>query len=65
MSINSIDLSEITTVSSKWKFKDETASRIGDEKKQKAKARRRIELFNEIKKSGLTIEEAKEMGLLH
>ncbi len=65
MSINSIDLSEITTVSSKWKFKDETASRIADEKKQKAKARRRIELFNEIKKSGLTIEEAKEMGLLH
>lgn len=65
MSINSIDLSEMTTVSSKWEFKDETASRVADAKKQKAQARRRIELFNEIKKSGLTIEEAREMGLLH
>ncbi len=55
----------MTTVSSKWKFKDETASRVADVKKQQAQARRRIELFNEIKKSGLTIEEAKEMGLFH
>lgn len=63
MSINSIDLAEMTSVSTKWDFKDDAATRLDDSKKQKAQARRRIELFKEIRESGLTIVEAREMGL--
>ncbi|WP_305463431.1 hypothetical protein [Photobacterium leiognathi] len=65
MSINSIDYSEISSVSSKWQHKDESASNIAESKKQQAAARRRIELFRDIQASGLTIEEARELGLLH
>ncbi len=65
MSINSIDLSEIACVSSKWDFKDDVATNLNDQKKQQAAARRRIEMLKEIRDSGLTLEEAKELGLLH
>lgn len=65
MSINSIDHNEMTDVSSKWDFKDETASNISQQKRQQAVARRRIEMLRDIRASGLTIEEAKELGLIH
>nr|WP_217906942.1 hypothetical protein [Photobacterium damselae] len=65
VSINSIDHSEMASVSSKWDYKDESASRIADSKKQQAEARRRIELLRDIRESGLTLEEARELGLLH
>ena len=64
MSINSIDYSEMASVSSKWDYKDNVATHLNDEKKQKAAARRRIEMLREIRESGLTFEEAREMGLL-
>ncbi|MDP2545108.1 hypothetical protein Q8W13_15375 [Photobacterium damselae subsp. piscicida] len=57
--------SEMASVSSKWDYKDESASRIADSKKQQAEARRRIELLRDIRESGLTLEEARELGLLH
>ncbi len=65
MSINSIDHSEMASVSSKWDYKDESASRIADSKKQQAEARRRIELLREIRERGLTLDEARAVGLLH
>ncbi|WP_299018473.1 hypothetical protein [uncultured Photobacterium sp.] len=65
MSINSIDHNEIADVASKWDYKDETASNIAPSKRQQAEARRRIEMLRDIRDSGLTIAEAKEMGLIH
>ncbi|MEJ2764659.1 hypothetical protein VV869_11950 [Photobacterium sp. MCCC 1A19761] len=65
MSINSIDHNEIADVASKWDFKDETATNVARSKRQQAEARRRIEMLRDIRESGLTIEEAKELGLLH
>jgi hypothetical protein len=65
VSINSIDHTEMSDVSSKWDYKDETASNLASAKKQQAKARRRIEALKDIRESGLSIEEARELGLLH
>ncbi|PSW20807.1 hypothetical protein C9I98_08190 [Photobacterium sanctipauli] len=65
MSINSIDHNEMANVSSKWDYKDETASHVSNNKRQQAEARRRIEMLRDIRASGLTIEEAKELGLIH
>ena len=65
MSINSIDYSEIFSVSSKWEHKDDSATNIADSKKQQGAARRRIEMLRDIQASGLTLAEAKELGLLH
>lgn len=55
----------MSDVSSKWDFKDETASNLTDYKKQQAEARRKIEMMREIRESGLTLEEARDLGLLH
>ena len=65
MSINSIDYSEISSVSSKWEHKDDSATNIADSKKQQGAARRRIEMLRDIHASGLTLAEARELGLLH
>ncbi|MCG7497946.1 hypothetical protein MHO82_13830 [Vibrio sp. Of7-15] len=65
MSINSLDHTEITSVSSKWDYKDETASSIPTSQKKKAETRRRIEILRDIRASGLTLEEAEDLGLLH
>jgi len=65
VSINSIDHTEIADVSSKWDYKDETASNIAQCKRQQAETRRRIEMLRDIRDSGLTIAEAKELGLIH
>ncbi|MBD1558130.1 hypothetical protein HC752_14415 [Vibrio sp. S9_S30] len=65
MSINSIDHSEISTIAEKWDLKDEVTEAQSDNKRKKAEARRRIEMLRDIKESGLTLEEAEELGLLH
>ena len=49
MSINSIDYSEISSVSSKWEHKDESATNIAEGKKQQAAARIHSELKSEWK----------------
>jgi len=65
MSINSIDHDEITNIANKWDFTDEVETQRPVKNLKSAEARRRIETLREIRESGLTIEEAKELGLLH
>ncbi|SDG82522.1 hypothetical protein SAMN04488136_103110 [Vibrio xiamenensis] len=66
MSINSIDHDQITGFSTKWDLTEDDAMQEKPLKNMKsAEARRRIETLREIRESGLTIEEAKELGLLH
>lgn len=64
MSINSIDHDEMTNIASNWDFKEEDTKRTEKQLKS-AEARRRIEAMREIRESGLTLEEAEELGLLH
>lgn len=64
MSINSIDHGEITDMKGKYEVSDEVVTDI-TECQRKAAARRRIEAMREIRGSGLTLEEAKELGLIH
>lgn len=66
MSINSIDHDEMTNMADKWDSIDEVELQKPPKKHLKsAEARRRIEAMREIRESGLTIEEAKELGLFH
>ncbi|EGU46092.1 hypothetical protein VII00023_09496 [Vibrio ichthyoenteri ATCC 700023] len=65
MSINSIDHDEMTSIANKWDFTEEVESLKPVSVVKTAQARRRIEMLREIRESGLTIEEAKELGLLH
>ncbi|ANS86894.1 hypothetical protein RJD38_16610 [Vibrio scophthalmi] len=65
MSINSIDHDEMTSIANKWDFTEEVESLKPVTVVKTAQARRRIEMLREIRESGLTIEEAKELGLLH
>ncbi len=66
MSINSINHDEMTDIANKWDISDELQSERPTKRVVKsAEARRRIEALKEIKESGLTIEEARELGLLH
>ncbi|MGC9422276.1 MULTISPECIES: PA3496 family putative envelope integrity protein [Vibrio] len=65
MSINSIDHDEMTNITNKWDFMDEVETQRPVKHLKSAEARRRIETLREIRESGLTIEEAKELGLLH
>ncbi|GLR73982.1 hypothetical protein [Aliivibrio sifiae] len=64
MSINSIDHGEITDMKGKYDLADEVVTNI-TECQKKAAARRRIEAMREIRESGLTLEEAKDLGLIH
>ncbi|CED56878.1 hypothetical protein ACU5DF_04355 [Aliivibrio wodanis] len=64
MSINSIDHGEITDMKGKYEIVDEVATNI-PECQKKAAARRRIEAMREIRESGLTLDEAKDLGLIH
>ncbi|MCP3698794.1 hypothetical protein PVK64_03880 [Aliivibrio sp. S4TY2] len=64
MSINSIDHGEITDMKGKYEINDEVITNI-TECQKKAAARRRIEAMREIRESGLTLEEAKDLGLIH
>lgn len=65
MSINSINHDEITGITEKWDFSEEVETQAPVNKQKSADARRRIEALREIRESGLSIEEAKELGLLH
>ncbi|MGF1764682.1 hypothetical protein [Aliivibrio kagoshimensis] len=62
MSINSIDHDEIGVISSQYDMEKELSSK---KLQDKANARRRIEALRDIKDSGLTLDEAREMGLIH
>jgi hypothetical protein len=66
MSINSIDHDDMTNIANKWELEEEEINTQQPIKKVKsAEARRRIEALREIRESGLTIEEARELGILH
>ncbi|EGR0261582.1 hypothetical protein RDG66_18755 [Vibrio cholerae] len=65
MSINSIDHDDMTNIANKWDSIEEIESQRPTKNLKSAEARRRIETLREICESGLTIEEAKELGLLH
>ncbi|MCZ4293008.1 MULTISPECIES: hypothetical protein [Vibrio] len=65
MSINSIDHDEMSKIADKWDFTEEVESQKPVKGVKSAEARRRIEALREIRESGLTIEEAKELGILH
>ena len=65
MSINSIDHEEMSNIAHKWELpKEETVVRP-EKIVKSAEARRRIEALREIRESGLSIEEARELGLIH
>ena len=63
MSINSIDHGEITDMKGKYEISDERVTDIVQCQKRVA-ARRRIEAMREIRESGLTLPEAKDLGLI-
>ncbi|HGS4549011.1 TPA: PA3496 family putative envelope integrity protein [Vibrio cholerae] len=65
MSINSIDHDDMTNIANKWDSIEEIEFQRPTKNLKSAEARRRIETLREIRESGLTIEEAKELGLLH
>jgi len=67
VSINSLEYLEMADATNKWDQQDESASsaKVSANKRQQAAARRRIEMLRDIRECGLTIEEAKELGLLH
>ncbi|MGY3572369.1 hypothetical protein J4N42_22530 [Vibrio sp. SCSIO 43135] len=65
MSINSIDHDEMTNIANKWDFTEEVETQKPVKQVKSAEARRRIEALREIRESGLSIEEARELGLLH
>ncbi|MGU3840213.1 PA3496 family putative envelope integrity protein [Vibrio diabolicus] len=65
MYINSIDHDEMTNIAHKWELPDEEAVVKPEKTVKSAEARRRIEALREIRESGLTIEEARELGLIH
>ena len=48
-----------------WELPDEEAVVKPEKTVKSAEARRRIEALREIRESGLTIEEARELGLIH
>lgn len=67
MSINSINHDEMANITDKWDFQEQERmdKKVSDKQVRSAEARRRIETMREIRESGLTIEEAKTLGLLH
>ncbi|HCH00589.1 MAG TPA: hypothetical protein DEV85_01685 [Vibrio sp.] len=65
MSINSIAHDDMTGIETSWDNKDDSNSQATPKQMKSAEARRRIEMLKEIRESGLTLEEARELGLLH
>ncbi|WP_413113200.1 hypothetical protein [Thaumasiovibrio sp. DFM-14] len=65
MSINSIDHNEIKNITTHWATDTEERSEKSSKNSKQANARRRIEALRDIKESGLTYEEAVELGLIH
>ncbi len=65
MSINSIDHEEMSNIAHKWELPEEETVVRPEKFVKSAEARRRIEALREIRESGLSIEEARELGLIH
>ncbi len=65
MSINSINHDDISNIANKWNLTEDVPKNRADKRVKSAQARRRIEALQEIKDSGLSIEEARELGLIH
>ena len=65
MSINSIDHEEMSNIAHKWELPEEEAVVRPEKTVKSAEARRRIEALREIRESGLSIEEARDLGLIH
>ncbi len=65
MSINSINHDEMADMAHKWESLEEEIVLKPEKSVKSAEARRRIEVMKEIRESGLSIEEAKELGLLY
>ncbi|ASI94199.1 hypothetical protein DA096_00300 [Vibrio rotiferianus] len=65
MSINSIDHEEMSNIAHKWELPEEESVVRPEKTVKSAEARRRIEALREIRESGLSIEEARELGLIH
>ncbi|WP_322805141.1 hypothetical protein SO574_17685 [Vibrio alfacsensis] len=65
MSINSINHEEMTNIAHKWELPEEEIVVKPEKIVKSAEARRRIEALREIRESGLSMEEARELGLIH
>ena len=65
MSINSIDHEEMSNIAHKWELPEEETVVRPEKTVKSAEARRCIEALREIRESGLSIEEARELGLIH
>ena len=65
MSINSIDHEEMSNIAHKWELPEEETVVRPEKIVKSAEARRRIEALREIRESGLSIEEARQLGLIH
>ncbi|YCO01127.1 PA3496 family putative envelope integrity protein [Vibrio sp. VNB-15] len=65
MSINSIDHEEMSNIAHKWELPEEESVVRPEKTVKSAEARRRIEALREIRESGLSIEEARDLGLIH
>ncbi|GEA52163.1 hypothetical protein VIN01S_29670 [Vibrio inusitatus NBRC 102082] len=65
MSINSISREEMQGLTGSWDELNATPEATSNKQLKSAEARRRIEQMREIRESGLTLEEARELGLLH
>ncbi|MDK9775584.1 MULTISPECIES: PA3496 family putative envelope integrity protein [Vibrio] len=65
MSINSIDHEEMSNIAHKWELPEEESVVRPEKTVKSAEARRRIEALREIRESGLSVEEARELGLIH
>ncbi len=65
MSINSIDHEEMSNIAHKWELPEEETVVRPEKIVKSAEARRRIEALREICESGLSVEEARELGLIH
>lgn len=65
MSINSIERNEINHVSIQDIEQADSKASASETETRRAAARRRIETLREIQESGLSLEEARELGLLN
>lgn len=55
----------MTNIANKWDDDEEVSSLKPEKQMKSAEARRRIEALREIRESGLSLEEARELGLIH
>ncbi|MCJ2377590.1 hypothetical protein LNL84_12180 [Vibrio sp. ZSDZ34] len=68
MSINSINHDEMTSIANSWDASETLEQSVDTRPKKQVKsaeARRRIEALKEIRESGLSLEEARELGIIH